>query len=258
MVENKDAAAAFGVLADATRIAILRAFARALEGADVGSDDPFPALAFSEVYDRVDVDSTSQLSYHLEQLDDTHLRRTDDGWTFTLAGESIVRLVLSGTYAGDVDFDPVPVDTPCPVCDAEALRVVVEDLLLFWACEDCERRMGGLPVTPAQVRGRDPEAVLSSATTRMVTRYWRFRENACPDCGGAGNRTAGIGRVRRHPRVDRGRALSAVSAFDPRTALDLARLPPRLDRVPLGPRSRRPDVRLPRTHRARHGRPMGN
>jgi hypothetical protein len=185
MIENEDAAAAFGVLADATRIAILRAFARALEGADVGSNDPFPALSFSEVYDRVDVDSTSQLSYHLEQLDGTYLRRTDDGWTFTFAGESIVRLVLSGAYAGDVDFDAVPVDTPCPICDADRLRVVVDDLLLFWECEDCERRMGGLPVTPAQLRGRDPEGVLSSATTRLITRYWRFRENACPDCGGA-------------------------------------------------------------------------
>ena len=185
MIENEDAAAAFGVLADATRIAILQAFARALEGADVDSNDPLPALSFSEVYDRVDVDSTSQLSYHLEQLEGTYLRRTDDGWTFTFAGESIVRLVLSGAYAGDVDFDPVPVDTPCPICDADRLHVVVDDLLLFWECEDCKRRMGGLPVTPAQVRDRDPEDVLSSATTRMVTRYWRFRENACPDCGGA-------------------------------------------------------------------------
>ncbi|AGB38709.1 winged helix-turn-helix domain-containing protein [Natronococcus occultus] len=185
MTVNEDAAAAFGILSDPTRIAILRAFARALEGGDVDSSDPFPALPFSEVYDRVDVDSTSQLSYHLEQLDGTYLRRTDDGWTFTFAGESVVRLVLSGAYGGDVAFDPVPVDTPCPICGAGQLCVAVEDRLLFRECEDCGRRMGGLPVTPAQVRDRDADAVLASVTTRMLTRYWRFREDACPDCGGA-------------------------------------------------------------------------
>ncbi|MFU8868921.1 ArsR family transcriptional regulator [Natronococcus sp.] len=151
----------------------------------IDSSDPFPALPFSAVYDRVDVDSTSKLSYHLEQLDGTYLRRTDDGWTFTFAGDSIVRLVLSGAYAGEVEFDPVPVETPCPICGADRLCVVVEDRLLFRECGDCDRRMGGLPVTPAQVEGRDVDTVLSSATTRMVTRYWRFRENACPDCGGA-------------------------------------------------------------------------
>ena len=54
----------FGLLSDETRTSLLRAIAVAeheLEEAGAG-----PAtLALSELYDRVDVDNSSKLSYHL-------------------------------------------------------------------------------------------------------------------------------------------------------------------------------------------------
>ncbi|SFS33834.1 winged helix-turn-helix domain-containing protein [Halostagnicola kamekurae] len=185
MPNEEEAAEAFGVLADPTRIAILRAFAEALDQNDDWSDDPMPILSFSDVYERIDADSTSQLSYHLEKLDGTYLRQVDEGWKFTFAGESVVRLFLSGAYAGSVTFEPVAVEGRCPFCDAEALRVVVDDLALLYECNDCERRTGGMHVTPAQVRGRDAESLLASANADRATLFWRFRENICNECGGA-------------------------------------------------------------------------
>ncbi|TYT63766.1 winged helix-turn-helix domain-containing protein [Natrialba swarupiae] len=185
MPNEEEAADAFGVLADPTRIAILRAFAEALDRVELGTDEPMPVLSFSDVYERVEIDSTSQLSYHLEKLDGTYLRHTEEGWQFTFAGESIVRLFLSGAYAGDVEFEPVDVDGQCPFCDAEALQVVVDDLALLRECDDCGRRMDGIQVTPAQIRDRDPESLLASAKAGRMALFWQFRENVCDECGGA-------------------------------------------------------------------------
>lgn len=185
MLDEAEAAEAFSILADPTRIAILRAFAEAMDQFEPGADEPtMPVLSFSEVYERVDLDSTSQLSYHLKTLDGTYLRQTDEGWRFTFAGESIVRFLLSGAYAGHDEFERTEVDGRCLYCDAEALRAVVDDLVLFWECTDCEQRMGSFPVTPVQVRNRGAESLLSSTKTRMTSCFWRFRENVCDRCGG--------------------------------------------------------------------------
>ncbi|WP_415378791.1 hypothetical protein [Halosimplex sp. TS25] len=185
MTDPEAAAEAFGALADPTRVTILREFAAAMRERDHDSPGIVPELPFSEIYERVDVDSTSQLSYHLERLDGTYLRSTDDGWQFTTAGDAVVRLYLSDAYADDAAFDPVPVDEPCPYCGAESLRVAVEGLVLYRECDDCGERTGTMPVTPAQVHGRDAQSLLASAEARMVTYFWRFREGVCPECGSA-------------------------------------------------------------------------
>ena len=184
MPDEEAAAEAFGILSDPTRIAILEAFAEALDRADLG-DESMPVLSFSAVYDAVDVDSTSRLSYHLEKLDGTYLQHTDEGWQFTFAGEAIVRLVLSGAYAGSVEFDPVEIGGRCPFCEAERLRVRVDDLMLFRECVDCERLTGGFSVTPAQLRDRDATSLLESTKAQMVSAFWRFRSAVCTECGGA-------------------------------------------------------------------------
>lgn len=186
MPDEEEAAEAFATLADPVRIAVLRAFAEAFDDRPVGeSTDPsLPVLSFSDIYDRVDVDSTSQLSYHLDELDGTYLSRTEDGWRFTFAGEAIVRLFLAGGYAGDIEFEPVEVEGECVVCGATALRVEIDDRLLFHRCGDCEAMFGGMPVRPAQLRNRDPEQLLESVTTRVVSQFRQFRNGVCGWCGG--------------------------------------------------------------------------
>lgn len=188
MTDPEAAAEAFGSLADPTRIAVLHAFAEAFRESDVDDAGMTPELSFSEIYERVDVDSTSQLSYHLKRLDGTYLRRTEDGWKFTFAGDVVTRLYLSDAYAGSVALEPVDVEGQCPFCGAESLRAAVEGLAVYRECADCENRMGTVPVTPAQVRGRDVESLLASTETRMVTYFWRFREGVCMECGGTVDR----------------------------------------------------------------------
>jgi len=184
MVDEERAAAAFGTLGDPTRIAVLHTFAEAMDEQSLSPAGGMPTLTFSELYDRLDVDSTSQLSYHLNELAGDYLRQVDDGWTITFAGNAIVRLVLSGGYAGGIDFEPVETDGRCPYCDAEGLRATVDDRALLYVCQACDRKVGGTPVTPAQVRDRDPESLLASTTTRTVEMVGQFRDGVCSECGG--------------------------------------------------------------------------
>ncbi|MCW8171917.1 ArsR family transcriptional regulator [Natrialba swarupiae] len=117
MPNEEEAADAFGVLADPTRIAILRAFAEALDRVELGTDEPMPVLSFSDVYERVEIDSTSQLSYHLEKLDGTYLRHTEGGSSRSRASPSFVsscRVPTPGTSSSSqsTSTDSVPSVTP--------------------------------------------------------------------------------------------------------------------------------------------------
>jgi hypothetical protein len=188
MSDDERAAEAFATLGDPTRIEILRTFAEAADEREPSRESRMPTLSFSEVYERADVDSTSRLSYHLDELDGKYLRGTDEGWRFTFAGNTIVRLVLSGAYAGGIDFDAIETSGECLYCAAESLTARVEDRVLVFVCGNCDAKMGGEPVTPAQVRERDPESLVESTTTRTVCLFRQFREGVCGECGGVVDR----------------------------------------------------------------------
>lgn len=182
MADDPSPADIFRLLADETRVDILRAVAVAQyeqEAVGTGAAE----LAFSEVYDHVDVDNTSKLSYHLGELDGTYLRKGEDGYSLSHAGERIVRLLLSGNYEQLDPFGPEPVSGTCLFCGEENLRARLSDQFFRIDCAACERPVAGHPVTPAQVRTRDGEAVVRSVTLQSVEDYRLIRRGFCPACG---------------------------------------------------------------------------
>lgn len=68
------------------------------------------------------MENTSKLSYHLGELMGTFLRKGEDGYSFTHAGEQIVRFVLSGNYEQPREFELTETDGRCPFCGVTALR----------------------------------------------------------------------------------------------------------------------------------------
>ena len=86
----------FGLLSDETRLDILRSVARAQhERKQTG----VASLSFSDIYDRVEVDNTSKLSYHLGELTGTFLRKHEAGYAFTHAGEQMARRRSEGSVS---------------------------------------------------------------------------------------------------------------------------------------------------------------
>ena len=91
MPDEEAAVEAFGTLSDPTRIAILRAFAEALDEQGLSPGGSMPELPFSELYDRVEVDSTSRLADPLAALAGPDLQPPAEGWKCPSAGEVLVR-----------------------------------------------------------------------------------------------------------------------------------------------------------------------
>ena len=182
MDDDRTAEAAFALLADATRVDVLRAVARAQH--ELGGAGSGPAeLGFSEIRDRADVDSTSRLSYHLGELAGTFLRKRDGNYSLTPAGEQVVRFVLAGGYERLGDVDPRETDGTCLYCGATALEAGLRRRFFHVECGSCGRPVAGYPVTPAQVESdRD---LLDSVERRQAAEYAQIRRGTCPECGGA-------------------------------------------------------------------------
>ncbi|MFP9192330.1 winged helix-turn-helix domain-containing protein [Natronosalvus vescus] len=178
-----DPASAFAILADETRLAILRAVAEAEREAQ--SLTGTPTLSFSELYDRVDVSNSSRFAYHLEQLTGTYLRKTDDGYAFTYAGERVVRTIISNSYSEPATFDPVAVAGRCPTCRERHLEARAEAVQLRIRCTGCGQGVGSHPLTPALVVDRDPQEIVDTVDRNMRAMAVRMQAGICDECGGA-------------------------------------------------------------------------
>lgn len=182
MTEDRSATDIFRLLADDTRVDILRAVAVAqYELEQVGSGAA--ELAFSEIYDHVDVKNTSKLSYHLGELTGTYLRKSDGGYSLSHAGERIVRFILSGNYDQPESFGPEPVDGVCIFCGKDALEASLSHQFFQIDCAACEKQVAGQPITPAQVKTRNGDDFIQSVKLRSAEDVRQIRRGMCPECG---------------------------------------------------------------------------
>jgi len=182
MTEERYATDIFRLLADDTRVDILRAVAVAqYELEQIGSGAA--ELAFSEIYEHIDVENTSKLSYHLGELTGVYLRKSDDGYSLSHAGERIVRFILSGNYEQPESFGPEPLDGVCVFCGEEALEAKLSHQFFRIDCTACEQQVTGQPITPAQVRTRDGKSLVQSVKLRSAEDARQIRRGMCPECG---------------------------------------------------------------------------
>lgn len=181
MTEPADAV--FGLLSDETRVDILRAIA--IAESEQEDTDPSPAeLSFSEIYERIDVDNTSKLSYHLGELAETFLRKSTDGYSFTHAGEQLVRFLLSGNYEKPTGFDPQPISGTCIHCGETTLVAQLHHQYFRIECPSCERPVAAFPITPAQARSWTDNDLVDKVKQKQAIDYEQIRRGTCPECAG--------------------------------------------------------------------------
>jgi DNA-binding transcriptional ArsR family regulator len=183
MGTNKSAADVFGLLSDDTRVEILQAVARAQSDAESMNAGP-AELTFSEIYERVDVDNTSKLSYHLTELSETFLRKEKGGYSFTHTGERVSRLILSENYGDVSPFEPIDADGTCLYCGGSSLQARLYYQFFTVQCTDCGRPVSGHAISPAQARSREANELLQSVKQRQAMEYRLVRRGICPECAG--------------------------------------------------------------------------
>lgn len=182
MTVDHSASDIFRLLADDTRVDILRAVAIAQFELEQTGADP-ATLAFSKIYDHVEVENTSKLSYHLGELVGVYLRKNDDGYSLTHAGERIVRFILSGNYRQPESFGPEPVAGKCIFCGEEELEARLSHQFFRIDCTVCDQQVAGQPITPAQARTKDGEALVRSVKLQGAEDYRQIRRGLCSECG---------------------------------------------------------------------------
>ncbi|WP_281195997.1 helix-turn-helix transcriptional regulator [Halorubrum sp. F4] len=183
MVSEQTAADTFALLSDESRVEILRSIAIA-QYEQGPSNSGFAPLSFSDIYERIDIDNTSKLSYHLGELTDTYLRKTDDGYSFTHAGEQIVRFILAENFRQPAEFEPIETEGTCLYCGETQLEAGLDDQYFMVRCPSCERPVTGYIVTPAQTRSYSGTALLDSLKRKQAVEFSLVQEGICPECAG--------------------------------------------------------------------------
>jgi len=125
---------AFELLGNETRLAILLVL---WEAYDPTANDN--AVSFSELYDRVEYDTTANFSYHLDKLEGHFVRKTDDGYVLRRGGRNIVQAIIAGTGLEDPTFEPTEIDASCEICGAPT-AVTYEHERAYQICTECEGR----------------------------------------------------------------------------------------------------------------------
>ncbi|WP_440010040.1 DUF7351 domain-containing protein [Halomicrococcus sp. SG-WS-1] len=168
---------AFSVLGNELRTAILQAFAEA-------ERDGTNGLTFTAIYDRVPVDSTSQLSYHLDMLDEIFLYKDDQEYALTQAGDKVVRAILSGTYSERPSFESTRLEGRCPACESVSLRADYRERGLVVVCTDCDTQIVVYDLPPAEAKDRSSTEILRSCDQRIHHEYATALRGTCTACGG--------------------------------------------------------------------------
>lgn len=180
---------AFKVLGNETRLAILLALWEAHE--PFAEDD---AVAFSDLLERVDYDTSSNFSYHLEKIEGHFVESTEDGYRLRQAGHEIVRAVVAGAGITNPSLEPTPIDFECVFCGAP-VEIAYGNEHLHTFCSECEgsfetdstERSGTileLPFEPAGLSGRDAEELFAAGIYRSMGKFMMQMGGLCPECSG--------------------------------------------------------------------------
>jgi DNA-directed RNA polymerase subunit RPC12/RpoP len=166
---------AFGLLSDATRLAVLR---------ELYAAGPGTSVRFSALHDAVDYDDSAGFNYHLQQLVPRFVRRTDDGYRLSAAGVRVVRAVRAGLYTGGESFGPVPVEGACRDCGEAALTASYESELFSIDCGACGARVVSAQAPPSLVGSRAPAEAVDAFDRWSRAEADRALDGLCPRCGG--------------------------------------------------------------------------
>lgn len=187
----------FELLADETRIGILRAL----------GETPDSALAFSALYDRVDVADSGNFNYHLDRLTGVFVDRTDDGYELTHAGRQVVGAMYAGTYTTNATVEAMAVGWDCLLCGGEMLVSYADERATF-RCDDCGK--GAAFAFPPGSLDQFSRSELPTAFARWYHQlFQRVVDGFCHVCAGRLD-----GELRRPPGGTEADPQPSLAAFE--------------------------------------------
>lgn len=169
---------AFGLLGNETRVEILRVIAQ-----ETASKPNRETVAFSEIYDGLDIRDSGQFSYHLDKLLDHFVEQLDSGYRLSYAGWQVVWAIRAGTFheAAATEFDA---PGTCYACGEAALRARTRNAWLGISCESCDTLLTSNPLPPAVLETRSLEEITHVYDAVVRNRVALVSERVCLQCCG--------------------------------------------------------------------------
>lgn len=145
---------------------------------------PWHTMSFTELYDAVDINSSSQFSYHLNQLVGQFIAETSDGYRLTYSGTKIVRTLISGIYKSTSTFEDTKVAGACLFCEEASLLAILDTEQFRIRCTSCDAILVTDFIPQSQTRARSSVEIIESFGYRIWSMYIQLRGRVCPECFG--------------------------------------------------------------------------
>lgn len=162
---------AFSLVGDELRLSILEELWRL--------DTP---ARFSEVRQAVGLRDSAHFNYHLDELRDAFVRKTDEGYELRTAGQRVVQAILAGSFTEHPQRE-IAIDDACTICGG-ALSAVYADEMLTIECADCGHGHGEYSFPPGGLHDRTDAEVLEAFDQRVRHLYCLAKDGVCPACNG--------------------------------------------------------------------------
>lgn len=162
---------AFSIIGNETRLSVLEALWQL--------DTP---ARFSDVRAEVGMRDSAQFNYHLGELTDQFVEKTDEGYRLRTAGERVVQAVLAGSFT-EHPRRKIDIDDPCVECGAP-LSARYADEQLTIECTDCGHGHGEYSFPPGGLHDRSDAEVLEAFNQRVRHLHCLSKDGVCPACNG--------------------------------------------------------------------------
>lgn len=146
--------------------------------------EPRHTMTFTELYQAVDIDSSSQFSYHLDQLVGQFVTETPDGYRLTDRGTRIARVIHSGVYESTSSLPDREITGACLFCEETDLLATLDADLFRIRCTSCDAILVTVSSPQSQTRARTPAEIYESFGYRIWGMYVQLRGGVCPECFG--------------------------------------------------------------------------
>jgi DNA-binding transcriptional ArsR family regulator len=169
-----DAEAAFMTLSHDLRLEILLAL----------WDAPGFSLSFSELRKTVGERDSGSFTYHLSELRDHFVAKTDEGYELQYPGHRVLDAIQSGVFHEKVAVGPVELDDDCRACGGQLQFEYGTDYIARIHCSECANRALEWPFDPGGIADRDPDAVVAAFDRRTRLIWSCALDGVCPFCAG--------------------------------------------------------------------------
>ena len=171
-IEQQPIADVFGILASELRIEILETL----------GDPPGVSKSFSKLYEEVSADDSGNFNYHLNETLGSFVRKEDELYQLSTAGEQVVGAIQAGTYSATATVESTEIGAGCQLCDGDLLFEYSQETAKVY-CDECG---GGrsFQFPPGQLPEYDIEELPAVTARWYRTTVKRVLDGFCPVCAG--------------------------------------------------------------------------